>query len=523
MKNWWFNVLTYAISNGFHPNRQRPGAVENPIGKPVRNCKYRVGYCTSDRFRRAITCSLYRQDKSPSIEFFNKRRTYHSSTFFEIAALGWLLFAPIRGMAQPAHWRIGLQFGVANTQSKFTTTPAIPDNQFTVTTPTGRWWQANLERSMATHWSLKIGAGRMRLPYSMSHHFVIRDATGQIKSTFGGSSGGGDAFSYASVGISANTRAWGPLIVTAGLDLLGRYNARAKSTFVYGGYGSSTRIRGQDTIRFSIYNRFTPQPTAPLTFALAPQLGVDVRLASRLFLNVTASYQLGLGYIRQATSPILINGQQYEGRFAHQGSFVGFRAGLKYSLGFLRPLASLQYTAYNQPQPTVSWYEPERARTFRRRSWLGGGRLGYFSKRNSRQYDVSFQGYGGYFIFDQVVIGLKGSYSRDYRFSTFPLIRSWLAGPMARLYVTTSRLAPFLEGSYQLGKLNFDLNSTPIPYPNVDRSIDVLTLGAGVSMRLSDQFRLELVGQTQKFSNYPFSRPGGIRPELGLTYFIRKR
>jgi hypothetical protein len=260
-----------------------------------------------------------------------------------------------------------------------------------------------------------------------------------------------------------------------------------------------------------------------LTFALAPQLGVDVRIASRLFLNVVASYQLGLGYIRQATSPILINNQQYEGYFAHQGSFMGYRAGLKYSIGSLRPLTKLQYTAYNRPQPTVSWYEPERARTFRRRSWLSGGRIGYFSKRSSRQYDVSFQGYGGYFVFDQVAVGLKGKYSRDYWFTTFPLIRSWLAGPMVRLYLTTSRIAPFVEGSYQVGELHFDLNSTSIPYPDLRRGIDVLSLGAGVSMRLNDQFRLELVGETQKFSNYPISRSAGIRPELGLTYFIQKK
>jgi hypothetical protein len=166
-------------------------------------------------------------------------------TYLKKVALGWLLVAPFIGMAQPGHWRMGWQLGVANTRSEFTTTPAIPDNQFTVTTPTGRWWQANLERSMAAHWGLKIGAGRMRLPCSMSHHFEIRDASGQIKSTFGGSSGGGDAFTYASIGITSNTRAWGPLILTAGLDLLGRYNARAKSTFVYGGYGSSTVIRGR--------------------------------------------------------------------------------------------------------------------------------------------------------------------------------------------------------------------------------------------------------------------------------------
>lgn len=144
------------------------------------------------------------------------------------------------------------------------------------------------------------------------------------------------------------------------------------------------------------------------TLALAPQLGVDVWITSRLFLNVVASYLLELGDIRRAVSPIIINSQQYEGRFAHQGSFIG----LKFSIGYLRPLAKFQYTASNRPQPTVSWYEPERARTFRRRSWLSGGRLGYFSKRFSRQYEMSFQGYGGYFIYNQVAVGLKGSYSR---------------------------------------------------------------------------------------------------------------
>lgn len=463
MKNKWFAIFFYALCNGTRPNRQKMEAVGSLTDKPaLPNHTIWENNNLANCLMLVFICSMHRRDKSPYVKFI-RVRTYLIRTFFGKAALGCFWVAPLIGIAQPGHWRVGLQFGVANTQSEFTTKPAIPDNQFTVTTPTGRWWQANLERSLATHWSLKIGAGRMRLPYSMTHHFVIRDASGQITSTFGGSSGGGDAFTYASIGISANTRAWGPLIFTAGLDLLGRYNARAKSTFVYGGRGTKTAISGQDTIRFSIFNRFTPQPTAPLTLALAPQLGVDVRITSRLLLNVTASYQLGLGHIREATSPILINGQQYEGRFAHRGSFMGFRAGLKFSLGNLRPLTNLQYTAYNRPQTTVSWYEPERARTFRRRSWLTGGRLGYFSKRNSRQYDVNFQGYGGYFIFDQVVIGLKGSYSRDYRFSTFPLIRSWLAGPMARLYLTTSRFSPFLEGSYQLGQLNLDVNvSFPI-------------------------------------------------------------
>ncbi|RCR65481.1 hypothetical protein [Larkinella punicea] len=434
----------------------------------------------------------------------------------------WFLMVPVMVIAQPGHWRVGLQLGVAHTRSKLTATPAIPDNQFTFTTPTGTWWQANLERSMTSHLSLKVGMGRMRLPYSMSHHIALRDASGRVTLMSGGSSGGGDAFSYASLGLIANTRAWGPVIVTAGLDLQGRYNRRAKSTFVYGGYGSSRVIRGPDTLRLFTSNRFTPQPTAIFTLALAPQLGVDVRLSQRLFLGVVATYNLGLGYIRQATSPIQINNERYESRFTHSGSFMGYRAGLKYSIGKVKSLGTLHYTAYNQPQPQASWYEPERARTFRRKSWLTGGRMGYFSERSSRQYELSFQGYGGYFIFNQVAVGLKGKYNRDYRFTTFPIIRSWLLGPMVRLYATNSRIAPFVEGSYQMGKVHFDLRTTPFPYPAVERGIDVLSLGAGVSARLSDQFRLDLMAETQKFSNYPLSRASAVRPELGVTYFIRK-
>ncbi len=135
--------------------------------------------------------------------------------------------------AQPGLWRIGFQAGTANTRSDFTVTPAIAVNdQINVTTPVGTWWQANVERSIASHLSLKAGLGRMRLPYTISTYSELRDASGRVLLTTGGASGGGDTFTYATLGLTANSPAWGPIILTAGIDLNLRYNRQAQPTFV---------------------------------------------------------------------------------------------------------------------------------------------------------------------------------------------------------------------------------------------------------------------------------------------------
>lgn len=433
-----------------------------------------------------------------------------------------LLLTSCIAIAQPSHWRVGFQAGTANTRSEFSITPAVANNEFNVTTPVGVWWQANIERSITSYLSLKLGVGRMRLPYQMSAYSALRDASGRVLMSTGGASGGGDAFTYAAVGITANTPAWGPFIFNAGLDLNLRYNSRAQSTLVYGGYGSSVTIIGLDTLRTSGSYLFTPQPASTFTLALAPQVGIDFRLSPRMFISVSTTYNLGLGYIRQATSPIELNNQFYQGYFAHRGSFLGYRAGLKYSIGKGKALAKLQYTAYNRPEPQVPWYEQERLRTFKQGSWLIGGRVGYFSERASNGFDLTVQGQGSYFVVNQLAVGVRGQYIRDFRNSVFPITRSWLIGPWIRYHVSTSRVTPFLEGSYQIGRVNFDASAINLPFPVIKETVRVLSLSGGLSMRLNQNFRLDLAAETQQFSYYPSNRKAVFRPRLGLTYYIRR-
>lgn len=434
-----------------------------------------------------------------------------------------LLLLSLTGAAQPGHWRVGLQLGTASTRSEFTATPAIPANRLTVTTPIGTWSQAYVERSITPHLSLKAGIGRMRLPYSTSTYSELRDATGQVLLTSGGSSGGGDAFTYAALGVTANTPAWGPFILTSGLDLHLRYNRYAKSTFVYGGFGTTTSIRGQDTLRTNESYLFTPQPTPTFTLAAALHAGLDVRLSQRAFLSVVATYNVGLGPIRQATSAIVLDNQRYDGRFAHRGSFLGYRAGVKYAIGKRNPLGRLQYTAYNRPQPRAAWYAEEQARTFTRGSWLAGVRVGYFSERASNGFEVSGQARGAYFILNRLAVGVRGKYIRDYRFDRFPITRSWLAGPLIRYQISAARVAPFVEGAYQIGRVQFDARSAFLPFAGINETVRVASLTAGLSVRLSPNLRLDAAAETEQFSYYPSLRKSPIRPQLGLTYLIKKK
>ena len=78
---------------------------------------------------------------------------------------GLLLIHSLRLSAQPSPWRLGFQIGSVATRSKSTLTPPIESSHFTITTLTSRWWQASIERNLSPYVSLKVGLGRVRLPY----------------------------------------------------------------------------------------------------------------------------------------------------------------------------------------------------------------------------------------------------------------------------------------------------------------------------------------------------------------------
>lgn len=432
-----------------------------------------------------------------------------------------LLLVSLEVTAQTSHWRLGFQAGTATTRSEFKTTPAIPANQLKVITPVGFWWQVHLERSVTSHLSLKLGLGQMRLPYTIANTISLVDASGRIVQTTGFASGRADQLSYTSLGLTANSSALGPLIFTVGIDLTLRYNPEAKSARPYGSWSEFTLVSGQDTLRSTQSSSFTPQSVPTLSVAVAPRVGIDVRVSKRTFVAATATYSLGLGSVQRSSLTSDINGQSYSGLFSHNGSLIGYQAGIKYALGQVRSLSRLQYTAYNRPEPKVAWYRAEQERTFKKGYWLVGGRVSYFSERFSNGFDLSGQAQGGYFVADRLAVGLRGKYIRDYRSSSFPITRSWLIGPVVRYHLTSTRIAPFVEGAYQVGRVGFDGAATSFPYPTIRETVRVLSLVGGLSVRLNPALRLDLAAETQQFSYYPSNRKKTIRPGLGLTYYLR--
>lgn len=455
------------------------------------------------------------------LNFFSMRLKLTSTVTQKVVTL-MLLAIPWQATAQTGHWRLGFQAGTANTRSEFSITPAMPDKQLNVTTPVGLWWQANLERSISSHLSIRLGAGQIRLPYTIANTVRQLNASGQIVQAANVTFGRADRLTYGSLGLTANSSAWGPLIVTAGVDLTLRYNPEAKTGRPYGGWSRFSLVSGPDSLGASQSTSFIPQPVSTFTVSVAPRLGVDIRVSKRAFISALATYNLGLGTIHRAPFTSDLNGQPYSGFFTHKGSFMGYQAGIKYALGQVKPMSRLQYTAYNRPEPKVAWYQEEKLRTFRKGSWLMSGRAAYFSERSSNGFDLSAQVQGGYFVADRLALGLKGKYIRDYRSATFPVTRSWLLGPVVRYHLSRSRIAPFVEGGYQLGRVHFDATATNVSYPPIQETVRVLSLAGGVSARLSQTLRLDITAETQQFSYYPIPRKTAIRPEIGLTYYLRK-
>lgn len=135
---------------------------------------------------------------------------------------------------------------------------------------------------------------------------------------------------------------------------------------------------------------------------------------------------------------------------------------------------------------------------------------------------LGFSAYGGYFIANKLLLGLNGGYATDWSNTVEGHVSSWLTGPFIRYYLTSSRVTPFAEASYQFGQ--FMISS---PYnmgqAGIRHSANTLSFTGGLGVRLTQAFRLELAYnyQADRFSPAPLvQRNWQGYPQAGLSAFF---
>lgn len=163
------------------------------------------------------------------------------------------------------------------------------------------------------------------------------------------------------------------------------------------------------------------------------------------------------------------------------------------------------------------YYEPTAAETkqraFGQRSWQVGVQGGYSQGNLLRNY-ASGQLYAGYFLADKFMIGLAGILTREW---VDDLDQQRIGiGPVVRYQATRSRVSPFLEVSYQIGRQSINFGSAP------GRSVNTVHSGSvtpGLSLRVLSSLRADL--------SYRFQRDGRymnqFQPQVGLNYAVARK
>lgn len=441
-----------------------------------------------------------------------------------------LSFLPYLVVAQSSHWRYTLSVGRTKPFTSLTTARPIADDRLTVYSRANMSVQAALERSIRNNLSLRASIGHQQVGYGFSSTNSFRDTTGRVLGrSISSSRSTGNGLTVGTLGLTVNSRTYGRTILTAGLDGVIRVNGRASLTGRRSGgrSTSSTTIQGIPQRYETIYE-FESQPMSPVTFGVAGRVGLDYRISKRGLISTQISYTQGFGSVLDAVSTDLrIDGVPNEGRYSSRGSNVTVQLGYKRNLFRVNPLDPLQFTPYNKPDlASRRTLTPEqRQQTFRAKSWLYELRSNYGpltgrSIRGARvNTDLASWGVGGnvgYFFANRHSIGLAVDYQQygDGPFSR--LFGNFLqAGPVLRTYAGRGRVAPYLEGGYQMGWFVGPL--TP------SRFVSTVPVTAGFSVRVNESVRLNGSYAMRYFwqQGRQGTTPG--LPQLSLSYSPKAR
>ncbi|GAB3699435.1 hypothetical protein GCM10027592_25510 [Spirosoma flavus] len=148
-------------------------------------------------------------------------------------------------------------------------------------------------------------------------------------------------------------------------------------------------------------------------------------------------------------------------------------------------------------------------------SWQIGLRDGY-GNGNLLQHRNSLQPFVGYYLTNRFVAGATASWSKEWVGKIG--VHDLTLGPSARYFFTNTRLAPFLEATYQFGQRSVAENAG-ISYPSV--SMQFSQISPGLSLGVSKSLRIEL---NYAFQWLHFSRSSQYygQPQAGIMYVFLK-
>lgn len=410
-------------------------------------------------------------------------------------------------LAQPGHWRVSLQGGVARGFNHLHTEPNLPSSTFSIPNRAGASFQLGLERSLTPRFSLRTGFGVVNHRSGAEHRMTVRDTVNNLVFSSVGRSWGGHGYLTGSLGGTLNSRAFGRMIFTAGADVVGRYNLRGdEGGRRWGGRGSMS-VGSQ---RREYVSLFRLEGVPPLTLGVSLRGGFDYRLSERALLSLTATYHRGFGLLRRGVSDTLrFEGIEYRGSFQTRGSHVSLMVGLKYNLFRANPTGAPGYTPYNGPLARSGFDLDERKATFRAGTWLAGLTGSGFYRGSSFGRHL----YGlraGYFALDRTLVGVKAHYLR----SNHDWGGEWLtAGPLLRYQFTRTRVSPFVELAYAWGRTWTGVRGAP----NFDPRVQYASFAPGLNVRLGPYLRLETALELLSRGNFGWRR-GSNFVQIGISH-----
>lgn len=430
-----------------------------------------------------------------------------------------LSLLPLLVMAQPSHWRYSLAVGRTKPFTHLTTAKPIADERLTIFSRAGMSGQVALERSIRDNLSLRASIGHMRVGYGFNSLNLIRDTTGRVLARTGsgsGSSGGG--LTVGTLGVTVNSRRHNRTILTAGLDGVVRVNNRAAQAGRRSGghLSGSFSVQGR-TQRYQTDYEFESLRISPVTLGVATRVGLDYRLGKRGLFSTEISYTKGFGPVMEAVSTNLrIDGDANEGRYNSRASNVAVRIGYKHSLFRVASLDPLQFTPYNKPElaPPRFLTPEQRQLTFKARSWLLEPRIGYRPRTGLNILGVGSN--AGYFFANRHLVGVSVDY-QHYGDGYSPLLVDKLlqVGPIFRTYAGRGRVAPYLEGGYQVGWYFGPLVQT--------RFVKSVPITMGFSARISESFRLNASYGVRYLRQRGRTSMAPAMPQLSLSFLPKTK